>query len=391
MTDFSRFDYAPAGKFDYGNPLSIHYGIDSVRHLPSVLADLGAERVHLVTARSLIGSRSLEHVSTQSPALGRATVSLAAAHSPVANILDAGLAARTAGADVIVGLGGGSALDTAKFASLIATSALDENAAPADVARVLRDPEARASIPIIAVPTTLSAAELYGDGGFTDPDTGQKVGARNASLTPKVVFYDPRATEDTPASLWFSTAVRALDHAVETFLAPGVDPVSSAMATSSARALVRVLGRAQGDMGGLEDRLAAQIAAWKSYLNPPLASSGVSHIIGRVLGARNGIPHGVASCVVLPQALQALNRHDVEARRRLDSLAGQIGVDRSEGSPGTQLIHMVGTHIRDCGLPTRFTRNQLGRDAEDEAVVVAAAESGRPLAFVAEVISACVE
>ena len=92
-------------------------------------------------------------------------------------------------------------------------------------------------LPHFAVPTTLSAAELSGSSGFSAEGTNEKVGVAARELVPKAVFYDVALAVHTPLDLWFSTGIRAVDHAVETLLAPGEHPLPDAAALESLRLL----------------------------------------------------------------------------------------------------------------------------------------------------------
>src|SRR5207249_820582 len=79
-------------------------------------------------------------------------------------------------------------------------------------------PDANDLLAHLAIPTTLSAAELSGLAGFTTEDEHEKVGLRSAALIPRAVLFDAELTLETPLALWLSTGIRAVDHAVETML-----------------------------------------------------------------------------------------------------------------------------------------------------------------------------
>src|SRR5205823_1413470 len=81
----------------------------------------------------------------------------------------------------------------------------------------------------VAIPTTLSAAELSGLAGFTTEHEREKVGLRGAALIPSSVFFDAQLSLQTPLDLWLSTGIRAVDHAVETLLAAGSHPLPDVM------------------------------------------------------------------------------------------------------------------------------------------------------------------
>ncbi len=381
---------AVAGVRPAQGPVRTHFGAECLRALADELAEVGAARVHIVTARSLLGTETLRSLRNVSPLLENASVSTVAGHLPLADVRSTTLAILDGGADAVIALGGGSAIDAAKFGAFAAASGLVDPASPAAALKEVIVSEAPGRVlPIFCVPTTLSAAELYGDVGFTD-DTGQKAGAHNPALTPTAVFYDPAMASGTPRALWVSTGVRALDHAIESVASPSIDPLSRLLATSAVDDLLALLPRFKVGMGSADDRLRSYIAAWKSYGAPAIASQGLSHIIGRAIGARNGIPHGITSCVVLPNAIRLLSRTDPAARERFDELADDLRMPRAAGDsvPLALLIELI---VETAGLPTRFSREQLPPAARAEAVDLAAAQSGAPLELVEEIVTACVE
>jgi alcohol dehydrogenase class IV len=261
--------------FRYANPPLIHWGVGSVQSLAGELERLGVKRVALVTTKSLLGADlPLEpHVT--------ATI---AQHAPVAQIEEAIKDARAAGVDGVVSFGGGSPIDAAKIVAL-----------------------RLGGHPHVAVPTTLSVAELAAGAGFTD-ETGGKAGMRDPSLLPNAVIYDPEVTLATPMQLWLSSGIRALDHAVEGFLADGEHPFNDVMALEAIRRLFDSLPRAKSDPKDLDVRTENQLAAWFSFTLPGASASGLSHTMGKQIGARHGIPHGVTSCLLLPHVMRYLGQ-----------------------------------------------------------------------------------
>jgi maleylacetate reductase len=255
--------------FTYANPRVIHWGRGSVAHL----GELKAERVAIVTTRSL--RDKLDRL----PVRASCVVTIAQ-HAPLAQI-EAGVEA-VRGADAIVSFGGGSVIDAAKIISV----KLD-------------------AIPHTAVPTTLSVAELAAGAGFTN-EAGDKAGMRDPRLMVDTVLYDPEMTMWTPLELWLSTGIRALDHAVEGFLAEGEHPFNDVMALEAIKRLFSSLPRAKASPSDLGVRTENQLAAWFSFTLPGASAAGLSHVMGKQIGARYGIPHGVTSCLLLPHVMRYL-------------------------------------------------------------------------------------
>src|SRR5207248_7654063 len=112
-----------------------------------------------------------------------------------------------------------------------------------------------------AVPTTLSVAELASGAGVTD-ESGDKVGRRDRRMLPDAVIYDGELALGTPIGLWLSTGVRALDHAVEGYLAPGAHPLSDVLALEAVRRLFATLPEARAHPADASVRTENQLAAW---------------------------------------------------------------------------------------------------------------------------------
>jgi maleylacetate reductase len=307
--------------FNYSNPRVIRWGAGSVSHLSSELTRLSTERTVLVTTRSLLSS--LDRLSVRPVA----TVVIAQ-HAPMSQI-DGGVEeASSARADGIVSFGGGSAIDAAKIISV-------------------RLGDGGRALPHVAIPTTLSVAELAAGAGFTN-EAGDKAGMRNPMLLVETVIYDAELTLATPMELWLSTGIRALDHAVEGFLADGEHPFNDVMALEAIRRLFESLPRAKASPEDLDVRTENQLAAWFSFTLPGASASGLSHTLGKQIGARHGIPHGVTSCLLLPHVIRYLERRMPD---RVAMLTAATGPD-----PAAQVEGL----IESLGLPQRIAASGIG-------------------------------
>jgi maleylacetate reductase len=319
--------------FGYANPRAIHWGPGALTQLAPELKRLQMNRVALFTNRSLLAEGNL--VEKVRGALGEAedaTTVVISQHAPHSEI-DAGLEAATeAGVDGIVSFGGGSAIDAAK---MVAVRLADRRGL------------AYRGLPHIALPTTLSAAELAGGAGFTN-EAGDKAGMRDVRLLLDSVIYDAELTVATPMPLWLSTGIRAMDHGVEGFLAEGEHPFSDTLALEGIRRLFTSLPRAMAAPADLDVRTENQLAAWFTFTLPAQSAGGLSHVMGKQIGARHGIPHGVTSCLLLPHVLRFLAERMPE---RVARLGEATGTGDAAGDI-QRLITSLGLpqHIADFGI-----------------------------------------
>jgi alcohol dehydrogenase class IV len=307
--------------FNYSNPRVIHWGRGSVVQLGSELSRLTAKRIGLVTTRSLVPA--LEKLNIE-----EAVTAVISQHAPMAEIDASVAAASAAEVDGIVSFGGGSVIDAAKI-----------------IAVRLAGPHPRA-LPHIAIPTTLSVAELAPGAGFTN-EAGDKAGIRDPRLLVDCVIYDAELTMATPMPLWLSTGIRALDHAVEGFLADGEHPFSDVMALEAIRRLFASLPRAKASPDDVDVRTENQLAAWFSYTLPGPSAGGLSHTMGKQIGARHGIPHGVTSCLLLPHVIRYLA---IRMPDRVALLEEAIGSDPADAVYRLIELLELPQHIAAYGL-----------------------------------------
>lgn len=318
--------------FTYSNPQVIRWGAGSIAELGGEIERLGGRRVALVTTRSVAADDVIQ--SRLRTALGACTPVVSVTigqHAPIAEVERATSDVETAGADLLVSLGGGSPIDAAKI-----------------IAREVADRRGRErSLAHVAVPTTLSVAELASGAGFTDA-SGVKAGRRDPRMLPDSVVYDGELALSTPLPLWLSTGIRALDHAVESFLSPGEHPFSDVLALEAVRRLFRTLPQAREQPDDAAIRTENQLAAWFSYTLTGPTAAGLSHVMGKQIGARHGIPHGVTSCLLMPHVLHYQAARQPERVAELSLATGGAAADD------------VACLIAELGLPRHIAMYGIG-------------------------------
>jgi alcohol dehydrogenase class IV len=208
-------------------------------------------------------------------------------HTPKGDVTRAASEALAASADLLISLGGGSPIDGAKA-----------------TARAMEDATGRRPMHL-AIPTTLSAAEFSHLVGVTDDERKAKTGFSDVRLVPRSVILDPELTLPTPMRLWLSSGMRAMDHAVETLNSPGDHPIPDVLALEAIARLFQFLPASKAQASDLVSRGELQIAAWMSFFGEVNTAMGMSHILGRRIGATYDVPHGITSCITLPWVMEA--------------------------------------------------------------------------------------
>ena len=286
----------------------VTYGRPAVEAVRELAASWGARRVLVTTTRSLADGLAKDFAAGLGDLCGGVFADIGA-HSPREGVIKGAAEARRVGADLLVALGGGSVIDATKvmqlclWADLTDVAQLDAYRAGRGEGRV--DVSALApGVRMIAVPTTLSAAEFTPFAGVSDAARRVKEGYTHPMLAPRAVVLDPAMTVATPAQLWFSTGMKAVDHAVEQLCHPVRAPYADALAADGLMRLARGLAATKADPGNLDARLECQFGMWLAISGSGSGRGmGPSHAIGHTLGGSYGVPHGITSCVTLPAVL----------------------------------------------------------------------------------------
>lgn len=338
MVAMGVFDYLPQERVIFGRPAAEAVAAEARAR--------GARRVFLITSRTM--SQKTEVVAGVRAALGNHFAGLYddnAPHSPREIVVGAANAAREAGADLLVTIGGGSPIDTTKVVQICLANGIDT---VEELGRYCTtgDKAAAAMAPSparqIAVPTTLSGGEWTNLAGVTDMRRHVKELYAGRDICPVAVVLDPAATLHTPDWLWLSTGMRAVDHAVEGLCAPAAHPFADGLHLHALRLLSQSLRRNKEAPEDLDARLLSQQGVWLASAAIGRVPFGASHGIGHALGGSADVPHGYTSCVMLPAVLR-WNEPVNGARQRL--------VAEALGRPDLSAAEAVAELVRDLGLP----------------------------------------
>jgi len=208
-------------------------------------------------------------------------------------------AARVGRADVVIGLGGGSAMDAAKAVAGLA----HETAATREF---LQGRKVQADVlPLVCVPTTSgTGSEATINGVISDRERMVKTSIRDERLMPRVALVDPELTVTCPAEVTAAAGLDALSQAIESYVSVHATALTEALSVRAAEELAASVEQAVKTPA---DRVARTRAAWGSLMAGMALSNarlGMIHGIVHPLGVRYGIPHGLACGVLLPVALE---------------------------------------------------------------------------------------
>ena len=285
----------------YRNPVTIVFGAGSLAELPRLLA---GRRHALVTYPDAVFESLRDRLAT----LGAVPVMVTddVAPNPDTSLL-AEQARRFARAlpapEVIVALGGGSVIDTAK----VLAAASGDFAAVARYLETGQGGEALGSMPIIAVPTTAgTGSEVTSWSTVWDAAAGRKHSLALPGLYPEVALVDPELMLAKPRGLTIATGLDALSHALESLWNRNANPVSMTFAVSAAREILAVLPALADDLGNLELRSRMARAALSAGLAFSNTKTAIAHSISYPITLRHDVPHGIACSFTLPRIMRSV-------------------------------------------------------------------------------------
>jgi alcohol dehydrogenase len=333
----------------YHMPTAIVFGPGATRELDAVIRDrLRSSRPMLVTDKGIAAAGIAETVLAQLPGL---PVFDEVEPNPKHTTVDrGGEAARAARADLVIGLGGGSALDTAKAVALLATN-------PGGI----EDYEGReryraAPLPVIAIPTTCgTGSEVTWVAVITHIGRRFKMSIKGPLMYPAVALVDPDLLVSLPAPLVASTGLDALTHAIEALTARPSTFVSDTLALEAVRLIFRHLQDAYADIrrsaGAREGLMRGSLLAGMAFGNSDV---GAVHCLAESVGSLYDTPHGLANAVFLPHVMEFNLEAAAEKYALIAAALGRdLGTKSLRDNETTKAISPGVAHNEEMGVGTQ--------------------------------------
>lgn len=336
-------------KFSFSIPTTIVFG-------PGVLDTVGTHAKSLGFTRPLVVT---DKILSQGEGVARLRAKLAdagltpsvwdgIAAEPTDVIISAGVKHyRAASCDGLIGLGGGSAMDTAKAIGVLAVSGDDD---PTPYQRFgTKTPTG--CVPVLAIPTTAgTGAEVTSVSVFTSERTGHKLPIRHPSLLPRIALVDPRLMRSMPPKVTMSTGIDALSHALECFTLVREHPFSDTLALEATRLIVENLPKAVKD--GQDEEARTNMALAATMAGTAFEVGGLQfHAYAQALGAKYHAPHGVTCGIALRAGLAQILP---TATAKLARMAPAFGVDvrgLSQAQAAEQAVRAAVAFIDAMGIP----------------------------------------
>ena len=342
-------------EFVYAQPVKIFFGEGCFARLGEVLAELGVRRAVLVCGR---------HFAPTAKAMAADDSRIAAVFPGVeqnpqlSGVEETVRLCRETGADAVIGVGGGSAIDTAKFAAAVAPN----EGGALDYYRGLRAFDANSRLRIVAVPTTAGTGSEVTQVSVVSHESEKKT-INHPAFMPSAAIVDPRLSATVPPRTTMNTGLDALAHALEGYWSRNHQPIPDLMAVEAVRLVLENLERAYRDGADMEARANMAYASLLGGLSFALPKTAACHACSYPLSELYHLPHGEACAFTLDSFVR------VNADVRLEDLCRRAGLkDTEELAARIRALKALG------GLRTRLS--ELG---EVDIPALAAACAAHPL------------
>jgi alcohol dehydrogenase len=345
------------------------FGAGVVADLPSVVESIGGQAAFVVTDAGVASSGVAGRVVDLLAAAGvrvelfdgvepnPGTLSVARGSAVLRRFVEMAGGSSV----VVVALGGGSAMDSAKAMALHATNDRDV------MALGYHDETLAPGVPVIAIPTTAgTGAETNTYGVITDEAVGRKGYVGHESVLPRIAILDPELTIGLPEGPTAATGVDAMTHSLESLLSKNPNPFAEAIALGVVRTVGAWLPRAVSNGKDLEARSRMLLAAHYAGVGQQSGTGvGAVHAIGHSIGARGRLPHGTALATVMPEVFATYL--DVRERElALVAVALGLADPRDPADAATRgAIEGIGAFLRSVGQRRTLANQGLGPETHE--------------------------
>jgi alcohol dehydrogenase class IV len=338
--------------FEFSTAQRIVFGRDALTRLPALCAPLG-KRFLIVAGGAVKRSGAVGALAAGLTRGGaECLVYSCAAGEPTVETVDAAVqAGRQYGADAVIGIGGGSALDTAKAAAAVIANggSVRDYLEGVGTKKLSTDP-----LPFIAVPATAgTGTEVTKNAVVMSREEQFKKSIRDDRMLARIALIDPELTISVPKDVTAASGMDAICQLIESYTAKKANPFCDAMALYHTPRALFALRRAYDDGGDMDARETMALASMVSGMCLANAGLGAAHGIGAGLGALLGTRHGVACGMLLPHVMRYNIAHGCLKYAVLGrAITGQALPDKKDAS--LVAADVVGALCAYLNLPARL-------------------------------------
>lgn len=302
-------------------PGKIIAGVNSIKNIAEVVKQFGADKIAIITDNGVWKAGYIEKPKELLESAGiRVTVINDIKSEPeAAKVKELYNLMHDNDCQMLIGIGGGSAMDVTKILSVLMTN--DEFAENILDNSLIKN----RGIPSIMIPTTAgTGAEVTPNAIVTVPEQQLKIGIVSDKFMPDCVILDPAITEKLPAAITASTGMDAFCHAIECYISLKANPFSDTLALRAIRLISGSIRRAYNNGSDMDARHDMMLAAMYGGMCIAASSTTAVHALSYPLGGKYRIPHGISNAMLLPYVME-YNRDAVEDK--FLNVATEMGID----------------------------------------------------------------
>jgi alcohol dehydrogenase class IV len=360
-------------QFSFELRTRIEFGVGIVSQLGEHVRSLGASRVLLVSDPGLVQAgvvASVVEVLDQSE-LDVIVFTDVQPEPDALGVMAGAKICTDENRDIVVAVGGGSALDTGKSIGLMARN--EGHIRDYAGLGIASEP----GLPVIAIPTTAgTGSECAIWAVISEKSRNIKYGVGGYNMTATVALCDPALSLSLPIRHTIATGLDALTHALESYVNRATQPISEALSEKSMELIARSLRTAVfhgADIQARSDMLLASTMAAAAFAPTRL---GLAHAMAMPLGAKAKIPHGEVISILLPEVMRYNVAGNLEKFARIAQIFGVDTRDRSLRDAADDGVNAVAQLISDIGAPTKLSAYGVV-ESDLEQLAIDSMESGR--------------
>lgn len=345
-------------KYSMTMPRTVYSGKDALENLKTIVKD--AKKVAIFTDRGILSTGLVDLPLAKLQEADKETIVISdlppePTYMQVQKLVDE---FKASGADFIVAVGGGSAMDTAKLASLLATERYT-------VKDLLDDPTlAVKTVKTCLIPTTAgTGSEATPNAIVAVPEQELKIGIVNSSMVPDYVVLDAEMIRKLPRKIAAATGIDAMAHAIECFTSNKANPFSDIFALEAFDLIMNNIETACDDPDAMEAKNRMQIAAF--YAGVAITCSGTTavHALSYPLGGKYHIAHGVSNAILL---LPVMKFNEPVIRGKLAAAYDRIvhgeKTCTTEAEKSAWVVERMGQIVRHLDIPTSLSEFNVPRE-----------------------------
>lgn len=358
MTSFTH-------SFTFQNPTTINFGLDTASGIADLVAELGGSKAIVITDQPLVEHQVIDPIisALRDGGFDPVVFKDVPSDSDLECVQKAVQYAREEGCDIVIGVGGGSVIDTAKVVNIGLCNEGD-----------LRDYEGINCLterlkPMILVPTTSgTGSEVSAVAMIRDREHGKKLLYGSRFLMADIALLDPRLLVSLPPKLTAATGMDALTHCLESFVSSTANSVSDSLSLEAGVLLFAMLPRATNSGDDIEARSSTLLASCMAGIAFTNAGVGLVHALAHTIGGKYGTHHGLTNALLLPAGMRfnmqsstkkyaRFWRHLAGSSLLLENLGYttlRYDPSLSDEEAGEALVKAVEDLMKLCNLPTRL-------------------------------------